>query len=222
MLNFFATLASWLFPRPPLIEELCTLSAESLRHRALPPARMRLPALEEWPMAVTAILHYRQPLVRQAMWELKYRGDSKVAALFAELAAAELEKILAQTPKPAVVIPLPSSAARRRKRGWNQTELIASRVKLYMKNYSDRLFVRPGLLCKTRNPPPQATLGNRARLTNLQNCFALDKKLKQTLPADPLIILLDDVTTTGATFAEAARPLFAAGYRDVYCLAIAH
>lgn len=152
------------------------------------------------------------------MWELKYRGNPKIARLFAEAVAAKLEEIREQSPKEIILIPLPSSAARRRERGWNQTELIAARIPPTIPHFA----IRTNILQKIHHTIPQARLKNRQRLTNLKNCFALVKNFRQRMPADPLIILFDDVTTTGATFAEALKPFFRAGFTDVYCLAIAH
>ncbi len=179
---------------------------------------MRLIALARVPCATLAIANYRHPFVRQAVWELKYRGNRAVARLVAALVADELSAIARITTKKIAIIPLPNSARRRRERGWNQTELIAQ----YIPHYYPQAQIYAHMLKKIRHTPAQATLKSRARLTNLAGSFKTANDIRTKIDANTLLILLDDVTTTGATFAEAFETLFVRGFTDIVCIAFAH
>ena len=76
------------------------------------------------------------------------------------------------------------------------------------------------ILTKTRETPTQVSLGDRAeRLENLKNAFAVRAPEKVR---GAHVVLVDDVTTTGATLLEARGELLRAGARKVTCLAVAH
>ncbi len=216
--KIISKILDWIFPSTPTVLEIEQLSTAEFRRRVPPPAEMHLPALRDAPIATMAIADYHHPLARQAVWELKYRGNDAVARLFAALAAEEIEKIAHYSPKKITIIPLPNSAARRRERGWNQTELIAR----YIPDHARDVSIRTDILKKIKNTPTQASLTKRKRLNNLAGCFYADKKSREKINTDTLILLLDDVTTTGATFAEALKPLNALGFTDICCLAVAH
>jgi len=78
------------------------------------------------------------------------------------------------------------------------------------------LPLRPRLLRRRRETPPQAALGAEARASNLRHAF-------EAVPAPDVasVLMVDDVTTTGATFEAAAGALRAAGFRQIYALAVA-
>lgn len=208
----------WFFPPTATVLEIEQMSVTEFRKHIPPPAEIRLPALRDAPIATIAIADYHYPLARQAVWELKYRGNDAVARLFAALAAQEIKKIARYSPKKIAIIPLPSSATRRRERGWNQTELIARHIP----NYAHNVSIRTDILQKIKNTQAQTSLSKRKRLINLSGCFRVNKKIREKIDTNTLILLLDDVTTTGATFAEALKPLTALGFTDICCLAVAH
>ncbi len=214
VLRFF----DWIFPPPIALESIEHMTARQLRQHIPPPTQPQLKALATLPIITLVILTYRHPLVRQAIWELKYRGNLVVARLIASLVAEELVKIERYTSKNIVILPLPNSMRRRQTRGWNQTELIAH----YIPYYYSKARVFTDVLKKIRDTPAQATLKNRARLTNLTNCFRVHIDARKKIGTENLIVLLDDVATTGATFAEALRPLLELGLTDICCIAIAH
>ena len=73
---------------------------------------------------------------------------------------------------------------------------------------------------KIRHTAPQSSIKNRAlRLQNLSGCFSIPHPEKVR---GKNIILIDDVTTTGSTLAEARSVLLSAGARSVHAIAIAH
>jgi len=121
-------------------------------------------------------------------------------------------------------VPVPLGPGRLRERGYNQSERLARAL--------SRRWNRPvvELLARTRDTVTQTALTPEARLANVAGAFALrigDCGLRidggksnsairnpQSAMRRPLI-LVDDVFTTGATLAEAARALERAGARTV-------
>lgn len=101
---------------------------------------------------------------------------------------------------------IPTHALRRRRRGYDQTQLLAEQV-------AARLGMELRSTMKKRRRKPQSrTLNVAERRENVRNAFLI---------RDPAsvqgkrILLIDDVLTTGATVSEAARVLLAAGAKSV-------
>lgn len=145
-------------------------------------------------------------VARRALLEAKFRGVSAHLDPLGDAAAEVVPRRWAID----VVAPIPLHGARRRSRGFNQSELIARRVAGVLE-----LPLDGGLLKRARSAAPQASLGASRRAANVRGAFAA--------AAEPPggVLLVDDVSTTGATLAEAARVLRAAGARRVYALAVA-
>jgi len=136
-----------------------------------------------------------------------------------ELAAGQFARVEAHILKnrdETRMIALPLHKRRRRERGFNQSELLAQTI-------SERLGISllPGdTLVRIRSTPPQLSMKSRAaRLENLRDAFAVQTTNEIT---GKTILLVDDVSTTGATLNEAARALKAAGAREVWGLVVAH
>ena len=180
---------------------------------------------------IFAVFRYRNVMARRMIWELKYRGNKKVARLCAEVlykTILELENFLKdnRTAKnvEVILIPVPLTRARRRERGFNQNEFVIEEI---MKIVSEESFVGERIfsfsfdaLVKVRNTAPQSSIKNRAeRLKNLVGCFAVPHP---ELVHEKNIILIDDVATTVSTLAEARTALLQAGALSVRAIAIAH
>lgn len=111
------------------------------------------------------------------------------------------------------LVPVPLHPARRRERGFNQARLLA-RDLAKLKG----MRVLGGSLVKTRNAPAQAGLRAADRERNVRRAYAVrrpDRVRGKTL------ILVDDVTTTGATLRECARVLVEAGAKEVRAITLA-
>lgn len=109
------------------------------------------------------------------------------------------------------LIPLPLSKKRKNWRGFNQSELIA---KIFNEDYDYMINYD---LKRIKDTKAQSSLDEKERAENIKNCFTwTGADLK-----DKIIILIDDVITTGATLNEAARILKADGAKKVYGLVIA-
>ena len=71
--------------------------------------------------------------------------------------------------------------------------------------------MRNDILIRTRSAQPQAEIKNRfERIKNAEGIFSVKKS-----PTQKIIILIDDVSTTGATLDNAARVLKKAGAKEV-------
>jgi ComF family protein len=216
MKKFIENLLDFLLPRSKMVQDIETITAEELRKRT-PRSAGNLPS------DTLALFDYKSPLIRQAIWELKYRGNKKVARLLAECLYEELvEEIVDRNSfgnflEP-ILIPIPLSKARERERGWNQTEILASA--LLERGGSRNFFeVNRNILVKIKDTESQTKKNRAERLENLQGCFHVRSP---EIIAGRNIILLDDVTTTGATFEEARKTLAQAGARKVLSVALAH
>lgn len=114
--------------------------------------------------------------------------------------------------RPQLIVPMPLHPARLRQRGYNQAMELARPLAQVLE-----VPVRHDALLRTRATKAQTELGAIARRRNVRGAFAA--KPGAVWPEH--VALLDDVMTTGATLAEAARVLRRAGVRrvDVWALA---
>lgn len=197
------------------------------------------PAERECAEWVFPLFDYRHPPLKKAIWLLKYRGKKKLAEAFAEILYGRILEELADLRalknfNNPIIIPIPLSRARQRERGYNQTELICKGlIKLDEKN-SGQNHLRHGadiksgknfsrgenVLIKIKETEHQARLKNRSeRLKNLSGTFAV--KNAEAIK-ERNIILIDDVTTTGATLNEAKRILKENGAGKIIAFTVAH
>lgn len=170
-----------------------------------------------------SILEYRQPIIRNAIHLLKYKGKRPVGKILASLAydtlLEELSEIqMMENFTDPVLIPIPISKSKYNERGYNQTEIIAKELTQIDKNQS--FIYDPKILFKIKDTKSQAKMKDKIhRLRNLKGCFVVKHPEKIE---NKNIILLDDITTTGATFHEASTTLLKSGAKRVLCVAVAH
>ena len=165
---------------------------------------------------------YADPRMRKLVWCLKYQNGKRVARILAPAMADALAEYAGEERwfipgEHIVLVPIPLSRERRKFRGYNQAELLAREVQ---RSSTVPVIVEPRLLQKTVHTQPQARIGNRAeRLRNLDGVFAAPECCA---PLCSLIVLIDDVSTTGATLESARNVLLQNGYARVIAITAAH
>ncbi len=140
---------------------------------------------------------------------LKYNGMLDLAPILADH-LAEFWKSAGTDVD--MVIPVPLSEKRQAERGFNQSALIA-------KAFSKKTGIpfRSDVLKKTVHTPTQVGLNADQRRENLSGVFAAEDMFVK----GQRILLIDDVMTTGSTFAECSAVLLDAGAKTVNCLSAA-
>ncbi len=214
MSHLFQFLLDLLFPQKSLIRELERMDASEFALRVGKASNF---AGKE----ILSCFDYHDPLVRQAILELKYRGNKKVAEL---LATALYDELLAFLEEYApitnftepLLMPIPLSRSRESERGFNQCKLLAD---ILSEQDGGRNFRLSMALTKGKDTQSQTKMDTREkRLKNLKGCFVA----KSNVVKGRNIILIDDVATTGATLEEARRTLRRAGARKVIAFTVAH
>ena len=149
--------------------------------------------------------HYEGAL-RDIIHAYKYEGRRSLAPPLGRLMREAGTALLEDAD---CVVPVPLHPWRRLRRGFNQAADLARAL--------DRPIVHA--LWRVRSTPPQMALPARSRRVNVHNAFVLSPCIS---PLDRrIVVLVDDVRTTGATLDACARVLKRAGAREVRALTAA-
>ncbi len=112
-----------------------------------------------------------------------------------------------------LIVPIPLSSSKLRKRGYNQAEILAKELS---KKFN---FPAQNLLERTKEPKTKIKSTKLQRKLNVKDAFVL--KNSQLSIVNKSIFLVDDVVITGSTLLEAARVLKKAGAGKVFGLTLA-
>lgn len=170
--------------------------------------------------SVTSLFQYRDPLIKQMIWLLKYKKDTYVAQLFAHslhdylLEELSDELVFSEGIEP-VIVPIPLSNKRERERGYNQIKLVTNELQRL-----GGISVNTHILIKKKHTTPQTSLHKKMdREKNVKDAFEVMGTLSLSCAH---VILIDDVLTTGSTLREATRVLKEAGVYKVSSITLAH
>ncbi|HEY7358950.1 MAG TPA: ComF family protein [Ktedonobacterales bacterium] len=158
---------------------------------------------------------YEDPL-RLAIQALKYGGKRQVAGPLARLLAATYRRQVQQGARLRfdTIVPVPLHPKREAERGYNQSVLLARGLAREV-----GLPLREEMLRRWRDTPQQVGLDAAGRRANVAGAFACQSR--HPALAGKMLLLVDDVCTTGATLAACAETLRAAGAREVWGLTLA-
>ncbi len=147
----------------------------------------------------TALFHYtKNSPYSRILFALKYNNHPEVGTFMGRIIAEEfLPKRFFEDVD--LIVPVPLSTEKLRKRGYNQSERIA-------KGLSEITGLEVNAHCIKRviSNPSQTTLTEAQRRTNVQNIF---KVTEPKALSNKHILLIDDVTTTGATLLSCAETI---------------
>lgn len=159
---------------------------------------------------ITTLLNYKDAGVSDLVRALKYEHSGHAARLCAEVLTdflrEEIAGMRAFSARTILLVPMPLHTNRLRSRGFNQIEKVLRHVP---REYTDGILARlaTDALVRTRDTPQQTRLSRGERAKNVAGAFAAD----DAVVGGTHVILIDDVTTTGATLAECVKILKKAG-----------
>lgn len=191
---------------------------------------------------------YENPTLREAIHTFKYNSIESLKKPLAELVIKYLKKenlleklpllevLEARFPTLAVLTPIPLTWRRKLSRGFNQSELLAMEISKYLN------LPIANLLKRKKFNTPQAKIQDWGkRKENISGAFVINpsafhSSISHLSTPFPLftrcrtsdkvgeikrVVLVDDVSTSGATLEEAAKVLKNAGIKEVYGLVVA-
>lgn len=166
---------------------------------------------------IISLYSYKNKIVNELLWKLKYHHCSDVAELFGK----KLVKHLPQnTDKKLFLIPVPLNQGD--KRLHNHAEEIANSI---ANNFPNKIEVKNILIKKSKKKQAH-TKSRQERFENIKDVFSISSSFPPFSKGEEnIFIILDDVTTTGATINEARKVIsefLNIKEKDVLALTVAH
>ncbi|MCF8378551.1 MAG: ComF family protein [Bacteroidales bacterium] len=154
---------------------------------------------------------YKGSPYQSLLHKLKYKGKKDIGLTLGRLFAAEL--IETAFSKTDIIIPVPLHPKKKKKRGYNQSEMIAKGMsELFKTELNTQILLRKGYAGTQTNK-------NRFdRFLNMKDQFSLE--LPEKIRGKS-VLLVDDVVTTGSTLEACAQLLIDAGCKEVSILTLA-
>ena len=158
---------------------------------------------------------FRYRSVSGSLYRFKYEGRREYADYYGREMARTLDRFTEETGAahmPQVLVPVPCSAQRIRKRGYNQAAVLAEKMSEIV-----HIPVDPVVLKRSKDTKALRTMSASERQNNLKRAFHAygnSVRLKS-------IMLIDDIYTTGATVDACAQALLEAGAKEVSFLTFA-
>lgn len=145
-----------------------------------------------------------------AIYAFKYKNRRVYGEVFAKEMAKKFQALVREW-EIDLIIPVPIHKKRRRKRGYNQAEILAKEL--------GRIWGIPvdcSLVVRNKETAPQKELGQGNRKRNLRKAFSLTRSISE----DRTILIVDDIYTTGSTINSMAQLLKKEGNEKIYFLTI--
>ena len=146
-----------------------------------------------------------------SIFRFKYMGRQEYAEFYGKDLYEHYGSWLL-TVRPDALVPVPIHTSRKRKRGYNQAELLADELSKHC-----GIPVNRKLVIRKKKTRPQKDLTVQERQNNLKKAFKIcknDVKLST-------IVIIDDIYTTGSTIDDMTRLLMASGVQKVYYMTLA-
>lgn len=157
---------------------------------------------------------------REVLLDFKYNGKGYYGVKFGDIL---YDRMACETVEPDVIIPVPISTGRMKKRGYNQTALMAARLAKRRGIHMDE-----NVLVRKRDTQLLRSLNPADRRLALADAFMIHAKGTASGNSEgdarikgKTVLLVDDIFTTGATVDTCSKVLLDAGAEKVYVLTLA-
>ncbi len=197
------------YPQDPLCPR-CLAGLERAEPAAVRERLDCLPAAGSFASIYALWRFDRAGVLQEVLHTLKYRNRPHHGRVLGRLLGQAYREAGHVTPD--VMLPVPLHRTRRLARGYNQSELLAQGMTHVLK-----CPVRIHLLRRDRPTRSQTTLSRPERWTNVDGAFAVPAAAFE----GRVVLLVDDVLTTGATVTAAAHALHDAGAQSVHLATLA-
>jgi ComF family protein len=157
-------------------------------------SKLYMPRIHE---TIQYLLPYQTEIGQALIRENKFHNNQLAAKHLADILSRYLNE---QQSSQVVLIPIPLSSVREKKRGYNQVTEILKHLSLTLKVTVDTTSLK-----RQKDTVPQTSLKRQARLSNMKGVFVYQGQ-KNTLE-NSVVIIIDDVVTTGATLVAARAAL---------------
>lgn len=153
----------------------------------------------------TAAFTYNRDL-RRSVYRMKAENRRDYLEFYAEAMVQAASKYLEYW-QPEAILPVPMHPKKMRKRGYNQSELLAGKI-----SRITGIPLERRLLQCVRLTSSQKELDRKGRMKNLRGSFAA----AEPFPRISRVLVVDDIYTTGSTMDEISRVLKAQGVQCVF------
>ena len=188
---------------------LCRLCSKPLKENT--PSLCRDCVSKKTPYSyLISVAVYKEPIM-SLIHDFKYRNCDWLTDFLSKLMIEHLLKIDFDPKKYDIATCVPMHYLKRKERGYNQAELLAKTIANHFK-----ITFRDDIIYQTRYRKPQATLKEKDRKKNIENCFLAKETAK-----GKNILLIDDIFTTGSTIKACSRALKNEGAGDITVVTLA-
>lgn len=161
------------------------------------------------PFILAPATNYRDnQIIQKTIRCFKFRHGDWIGKTIGKLTCEYAKSVLPQ--RNFLICPIPLGRRRLQKRGFNQAEVLAEIISKEL-----NLPIANNGLVRIKETNPQTLLrGLKQRKENLENAFLADPQIV----GNKDILLIDDVTTTGATLYSASKALKLSGAKTIFAL----
>ena len=186
----------------PTLLTYCPLCAHPMSNEASASSNLCARCLQGRPYfdKVISSFLYSFP-IDKIIHSIKYDHRLEFVPILGKLLVKTVEKFYAGSETPEVIIPVPLHLNRLRKRGFNQSFMLANVVQKYL-SFSDRIRVDNKVVLRTNDTESQQGLLLSKRRKNVQNSFSVTN-----CHSYKHVAILDDVVTSTATVNSISRIL---------------
>ena len=160
------------------------------------------------------VFKYVSP-IQDSIMTFKYRGRQEYAIFYGDEIYKRYRSEF-QSDGIDLILPVPINKRKYTTRGYNQAELVASRL-----SQLTGIRVSSDLLIRRIDTKPQKELSVREREMNLRGAFTYSPRVLKSLGDVDTVLLVDDIYTTGATMQACTEVCHSMGIDRVYCTYIA-